>query len=250
MFSLFCGASKSRRKKKNSFSEYSSSSGSSCYHSALDSYGQAISNSALSGHLALSGRQQSITDVNENRVIRTESNLSNFYSDECGSSSNLSVIERINKLTNPRPKSMMSSTKTLYASDEKCPLKRSHSVRFKTEKRLSFIEDERDEGSTMNIFEKLLLIGETRDTPETKCKLRRTRSGVSTRSTRRNFGSTTNLSAVEKLSVSSGHGIKNQLTNLHMSLDGFLNLLLLIVLTNGSNQNTSPLRKKNTLPFW
>jgi len=82
----------------------------------------------------------------------------------------------------------------LNVEDEnnKSPLKRAHSVRFKIDHRQS---DENE--STDNIFEKLLV-----DT-ETKCKLRRTRSGVSNRSTRRNFGSTTNLSAVEKLSVSS-----------------------------------------------
>ena len=125
---------------------------------------------------------------------RAESLLSSIHS-EYSSSTNLSVIERINDLTKKeRPKSMFSSTKTLNVEDEnnKSPLKRAHSVRFKTNCQQNLYNEE----STDNIFEKLLV-----DT-ETKCKLRRTRSGVSNRSTRRNYGSTTNLSAVEKLSVS------------------------------------------------
>jgi len=188
MLSLFCGASKSRRKKKNSFSQYSTgSNSSSCYHSALDSYGQSTRSKSVFSN------QSSMLDLSERS--RAESHLSGVHS-EYSSSTNLSVIGRINDLTkNERPKSMFSSTKTLNVEDEnnKSPLKRAHSVRFKIDHRQSVYENE----STDNIFEKLLV-----DT-ETKCKLRRTRSGVSNRSTRRNFGSTTNLSAVEKLSVSS-----------------------------------------------
>ena len=276
MFSLFCGPSKSRgrRKKRNSDSFTSqcsapSSDGSSCYHSPYRGGSHGYTNKAKNGGFSssrsvmntpLSSRStldlnrfvsdanpssvvntplssRSTLDLNSNHlrtVFRSNSNFSsNVCSDEyddIGSTSNLSVIDRINKLTGNnrsnsrfrrRPKSMMTSSfknPTNSAAAEKSPLKRAHSARFKAgatiheDKMFEEEEEEDEEGeSTFNIFDKLLLLDFNNKNnynnnlgAETKCKLRRTRSGVSSRSsaTRRSLGSTTNLSAVEKLCVS------------------------------------------------
>ena len=185
---------------------------------------------------------QSTLDLNDNnnRVGSNVFQSSDEYED-IGSISNLSIIDRINKLTGMhishnrsnsrfrrRPKSMMTSSfKNLTSSagtdyGDRLPLKRAHSARFKgatihEDEVFKEINEENDEdkGSTLNIIDQLLLhdyhskannnISTTSGVVSTRCKLRRTRSGVSNCSsvTRRSLGSNTNLSAVERLSVSS-----------------------------------------------
>ena len=219
---------------------------------------------SLSSRSALDLRDTSSNCTNNGysrSVYRVDSNISSnlgatsedtsYYDDNC-STSNLSVIDRINRLTGTldttvggssssqspsifhnkyrqatsttrRPKSMMTSSfknMTTSADEEKCPLKRAHSTRFKGGgggAETTIHEHEEDEmemdveknhncEANSNFFERLQLFGfhnnNDANSNEIKCKLRRTRSGVSSRSTRRSIGSTTNLSAVEKLSVS------------------------------------------------
>lgn len=182
---------------------------------------------------------RSILDLhdNNNRVGGSVFRSSDEYED-IGSTSNLSIIERINKLTGNhinhnktknrsnghfrrRPKSMMTSSfKNLTSSSgDRSPLKRAHSVRFRgaTIREDEIFEeiDEQDyteQESPLNNFDKFLIFdynskNNNHHNPSvlgTRSKLRRTRSGVSSCSsvTRRSSGSTTNLSAVEKLSVS------------------------------------------------
>lgn len=167
---------------------------------------------------------------NNNRVGGSVFRSSDEYED-IGSTSNLSIIERINKLTDShinhnksnsrfrrRPKSMLTSSfKNLTSSSgDRSPLKRAHSVRFRgaTIREDEIFEeiDEQDyteQESPLNNFDKFLIFDydSKNHNPSvlgTRSKLRRTRSGVSSCSsvTRRSSGSTTNLSAVEKLSVS------------------------------------------------
>lgn len=280
MFSLFCGPSKSRhRKKSNSFTSQcsvhsSDSETSSCYHSphlekeprsGVNCHSknsnnktkscETVSKESVVNPASLSSQSvldlkdfltksnpvgvennstqlstRSILDLHDNKITNGGNvfQLSDEYED-IGSTSNLSIIDRINKLTGnhinhtknsrnnsrfrSRPKSMTSSFKNLTSSaaGDRSPLKRTHSVRFKgatiREDKIFEEIDEEDEESTFNIFDKLLFLDYNNNNKlgvvGTKCKLRRTRSGVSSSSSRRSLGSATNLSAVEKLSVSS-----------------------------------------------